>query len=284
MKQNTYKKLLSNSKTIVLLVTMILFAVGASGQKKSRSYLKFNYFKGSNGSKTLVAELKTKFDGKFVPVENAPLEIFIKTDSSDVQLSEVKTNYQGKAEFHITDSLNLKSDTSGIYYFALVFDGNDTLKAKSTELEMQDVEMNLKLDVIDSVKTITLEAYSIKGDNEKEALNELEITFYVQRLFSLLPIGKSELEDGACTLEFPTDLPGDSAGNVLIYAKIEDSDEYGNVEKKSTIDWGIPVKLLENNYDPFSGGSFMLFMFISIILILVIVFVLNKKMGKAETK
>lgn len=283
MKQKIrFNLLISKSKAIVLLVAMILFASGSYPQKKSRSYLKFNYFKGNDGNKTLVAELKTKVDGKFAPVQNVAVSFFIKTDSVDQLLSIMKTNYQGIARLSISDNLNIKSDTSDIYYYYLQFEGNDTLKSKSVELEIQYVEMDLKLDVIDSVKTITLNVYSLKRNDKKEPLNEVEISFYVQRLFSLLPIGKSELENGTCTLEFPTDLPGDSAGNVLIYAKIEDNDYYGNVEKKSTIDWGIPVTLNENNYNPFTGGSFLSFMLISVLIISLVLFVINKKMGKAK--
>ncbi len=263
-----------------LLILMTLFAFTMQAQKKSRAYLKFNYFKSNNESKMLVANIKTKVNGKFVSVENAPIKFFIKTDSTNRLLREVKTDYKGIAELSISDSLNIKSDTSGKYSYYIEFEGSDTLKAKSTDLQIQDVVMDLKLDIIDSIKTITLTAYSLKGDAEKTPLNEVEISFYVQRLFSLLPIGKKKLDDGTCTLMFPNDLPGDSAGNVLIFAKIEDNDYYGNIEKKSTVDWGIPVTLNENNYNPFTGGSFISFMIISVLIILIVLFAVNKRIKK----
>ena len=42
------------------------------------------------------------------------------------------------------------------------------------------------------------------------------------------------------TVEFPDDLPGDSIGMVTIVAMFQDHGEYGNVEMRQTIQWGIP--------------------------------------------
>ena len=45
----------------------------------------------------------------------------------------------------------------------------------------------------------------------------------------------------AATIEFPSDLPGDKEGNLVIIAKIEENATYGNVEKRETIKWGLPT-------------------------------------------
>ena len=52
-------------------------------------------------------------------------------------------------------------------------------------------------------------------------------------MFSLLPIGELTLDDaGTATMEFPSDLPGDKEGNLVIIAKIEENATFGNVEKE----------------------------------------------------
>ncbi|MCF6241912.1 MAG: hypothetical protein L3J74_11275 [Bacteroidales bacterium] len=265
----------------ILYCALILIMLGSftmQAQKKSRAYLKFNYFKGNDGSKMLVADLKTKVNRKFRPVQNAEINFYVATDTSDILLGKVKTNDKGRANFIISDKLKVKADTGGVYTYIAKFAGNDTLKAKTSDLQIQDILMDLALKEIDSIKTLTLSAFSIKNNGEKNPLNDVEITFYAKRLFSLLPLGKKQLSNGTCSLEFPTDLPGDSAGNVLIFAKIEDNDNFGNVEKKVIASWGIPVTLNKETYDPFTGGPFASFLLLSVLLTVIIVYIVNKKL------
>ena len=67
------------------------------------------------------------------------------------------------------------------------------------------------------------------------------LLIYVPRMFSLLPIGEAKLDDsGTASVEFPASLPGDKEGNITIIARFEEHPEFGNVEKKSTLEWGSP--------------------------------------------
>jgi hypothetical protein len=60
-------------------------------------------------------------------------------------------------------------------------------------------------------------------------------------MFSLLPIGEAKLDEtGSASVEFPASLPGDKQGNITIIARFEENAEFGNVEKKSTLKWGLP--------------------------------------------
>jgi hypothetical protein len=60
-------------------------------------------------------------------------------------------------------------------------------------------------------------------------------------MFSLLPIGEATLdESGSAAVEFPASLPGDKEGNITVIARFEEHAEFGNVEKKSTLKWGLP--------------------------------------------
>lgn len=70
-----------------------------------------------------------------------------------------------------------------------------------------------------------------------------EVHFYVQRMYSLLPIGKAieTDENGDAIAEFPLDLPGDKNGNIIVVAKIEDDETYGNVENQTEVKWGVLV-------------------------------------------
>lgn len=75
-------------------------------------------------------------------------------------------------------------------------------------------------------------------------IEDLELYFFVQRTFSLLPIGddfNSTDEEGIIEVEFPNDLPGDEEGNVIIVTKIIESDLYNDLTIENTKNWGIPI-------------------------------------------
>jgi len=66
------------------------------------------------------------------------------------------------------------------------------------------------------------------------------VHIYVPRLFSLLKIGEISLEeDGTGTLEFPKEIVGDTLGNLVVIAKIEEHDQFGFIEGRNTINWGV---------------------------------------------
>ena len=112
----------------------------------------------------------------------------------------------------------------------------------------------------DSMKIISAQINELINDSIGTPLEEANIQFYVQRTFSLLPIG--ELfnftdEHGEVAVEFPLDLPGDSSGNVTIIVKLEDDDVFLDTYVQETINWGIPtyLKYEENVRSLWAAGA-----------------------------
>ena len=54
-------------------------------------------------------------------------------------------------------------------------------------------------------------------------------------------VGKSSFVNGLTSIEFPTSVPGNQLGYLTLLAKIEDNEQYGNVEVSGTINWGKPL-------------------------------------------
>ncbi len=164
------------------------------------------------------------------------------------------------------------------------FEGGDTLRSKESDVEVKDVSMKMELEEIDSVKTITVSTSAeVDVETEKDISEGVEIEFFVKRMFSLLPLGKESIEGGECSIEVPGDLPGDSAGNLIIIAKIVDHDDFANVEQIAKIDWGTPVSLVTKEYNPFLGESYITFMFLAIGMVFVIVYGVSKTIKRRET-
>ena len=106
--------------------------------------------------------------------------------------------------------------------------------------------ISLKFDQKNDKKFITATASESINDSIGNPIPDLDLYFYVERSFSLLPIGdifNTTDENGEVTVEFPGDLPGDTLGNVKIIVKIQDSDDYANTEVSKVMKWGIPIEL-----------------------------------------
>jgi hypothetical protein len=60
-------------------------------------------------------------------------------------------------------------------------------------------------------------------------------------MFNPLPVGEVTLdEDGNGSVEFPADIPGDIDGNIVIISKFDDHPEFGNLEQREVLKWGVP--------------------------------------------
>jgi hypothetical protein len=55
---------------------------------------------------------------------------------------------------------------------------------------------------------------------------------------------------GSIKVDFKRDsLPGDQKGNIVLIAKVEDNDQYGNLMIEKTVPWGVVVKPGSNFFD-----------------------------------
>ena len=104
--------------------------------------------------------------------------------------------------------------------------------------------IQLRFSEEDSVKYITAQVNEYANDTIGDPISELDLYFFVQRTFSQLPIGdyfNTTNENGEVRIEFPYDLSGDSAGNVIIIASIEEDDRFVGAEVSKIASFVIPL-------------------------------------------
>lgn len=119
---------------------------------------------------------------------------------------------------------------------------------EATENAFPDVVLNMLLTEVDSIKTVSVKAYTPANGEEVPVAGET-VTVFVPRMFSNLIIGELTLDEaGTASLEFPSDLPGGKDGNLTIVAAFIDNSTYGNVEKREVIHWGIPTDYLPTSH------------------------------------
>ena len=110
--------------------------------------------------------------------------------------------------------------------------------------EMQNAIVTVSFSEENETKMIKAKALDEMG----LPIEDLELYFFVQRTFSLLPIGdnfNATDENGIIELEFPNDLPGDVNGSLIIVTKLMESDMYNDITLEHPKKWGIPVEIVD---------------------------------------
>ena len=106
--------------------------------------------------------------------------------------------------------------------------------------------IQLRFSVEDTVKYVTAQVNESLDDSLGAPIPDIDLYLYVQRTFSRLPIGdyfNTTDETGQVTVEFPNDLPGDTAGNVVIIASMEEDDNFKAAEVSKVANFGVPVDI-----------------------------------------
>ena len=227
--------------TFLLLSLLSLKATFSLSQENSKiaPYIQLQYFKDNENVSLLKTTLTYSKNRMELPLPGMKIS-FYSGPEKKTRLAEIVTDDKGVAIYNLKHESDFLTDNNGLWPFAAKFDGNDTIEPGISELLIRDADLNMTLTEIDSVKTISLTATKKESGKEVPAKDET-VTLYVPRMFSLLPIGEATLDDsGSGSIEFPSTLPGDKEGNITIIARFEDHPEFGNVEKKSTLKWGLP--------------------------------------------
>jgi hypothetical protein len=233
------KKLIYTVLSLSLLpfLTMQLYSQEAI---KIKPYITLQYFKSTDGKRILQTTLTYSKNRIELPLSDMDIAFYTGAEKK-VLLTRSTTNDKGILRFELGDDLKPETGADGMWTFSSEFTGNDTIQGGTSEVTVRDIRLEMALTEADSIKTVTLNAFISEGGKEKPVSGET-VTVYVPRMFSLLPIGELTLDDnGNASIEFPSDLPGDKEGNLVIIAKIEENATYGNVEKRKTIKWGLPT-------------------------------------------
>lgn len=225
---------------LLFLLSLVLINISIlNGQGKISPYIQIKYLKNSENKCYLQTALTYSKNRMELPLPGMKISFFSGSEKK-MALETAVTNDKGIAEIALPDEKVIQVENDGSWSFSSAFAGNDTVEAGVSEISITDVVLEMTLEEVDTIKTISLRAKTISHGVESPAGGETVIV-YVPRMFSQLPLGEVTLdESGFGSLEFPPDLPGDKEGNVTIIAKFEEHPSFGNIEKRETIKWGLP--------------------------------------------
>lgn len=241
------------NKIINLSIWAVLILAGLSARaqdaEKSPLVVTLSYFLDNNNYQYLKVNAKSKVDGKFHPADGVEIQLYLNKDSTGKGvglIGKVVTDEKGNAAANIPPALKQTWDLSPNHTFIAVTD--KTKKFDETNTELSIAKAKITIDTTDD-KSVTATFTEFK-DNKWVPVKGVDIKLGIKRLGGDLLINddQSYTTDslGHVKGEFKRmGMPGDEKGNIMLVAKVEDNDQYGNLRIERSEPWG--VKFIEDN-------------------------------------
>lgn len=229
----------------IFLASICLFPMQAfakNAAKKERVRMKMYYSKTSQGDRKIDIALTAGSGKSMHGVKEGEVVLTSLVADSTITLATITTDTIGTVSLYFAEDYVLPTNEDGITILEAIYEGNDEYRSASNDLEIMDLDLKISFEVEDSVKYLEVEASRLDAEGNIVPVEELDVIIGVQRLYSVLVLDDVETdEDGLGVMEFPNDIPGDAEGNIIIVAKVDESDDFGTVEVKSEVDWGTGV-------------------------------------------
>jgi len=255
---------------MLVLLAICADSMTVNAQKKTRTRLKMDYEKLSNDDKRISVALIQGSGKKMSGVENAELTLATYDQDEEIELTRLLTDAEGEVMLLVEAGYQFPRDKDGYAVITATYSGNDSLKSANKQIKFMDLNVDIIFDIKDSIKFVMVSAYAIDSTGIKKPIEELKFNIGVERLYSILYLEQVETDDeGHGSMEFPTDLPGDSTGYVKVIVKLDGHDDYGTIIKSAETNWGtiVDYSTMTNNRSLF-GDNAPLWMIISVAVIL----------------
>ena len=235
-------------KCILLVLGLFIYFVGDVYCQSSKNSLNLSlgYFNENNQFQYLKAVTKTKINGKFKLVAGIPVSFYITSESPGNLLGKATTNDKGQAVLFIPPSAREEWNKTPKQSFLVVSDS--TLLYEVTKSSIDLTKSKIKVDTAEDKKIVaTLLEFK---DSLWTPVKGVDMKISVKRLGGDLNVNETPTFTtdslGMVNADFKLlNLPGDTLGNLILVARVEDNDIYGNLSSEKTVPWGTMTKYLE---------------------------------------
>ncbi len=237
------------------IIILILFILGFSFSNanaqdeapKSKPIISIKYFVSTSHLPFLEVNTQTKTGRILEALKNIPVSVYFGEEALENLIGKTTTGIFGKSKVYLTPEFKTKWDSLNDFTFTAVADSLGI----SSEVAIKKAALfldTLNEDGLRSVKAILKE----KKGNDWIAVGATEMKLRIKRLTGNLSVGDDETytsdSSGFALAEFKKDgIPGNEKGNIVLVAKVEDNETYGNLEVEQQANWGKPTSL-ENHF------------------------------------
>ena len=201
--------------------------------------MSFEAFK-INEKVKLLARVRSKVDTKWQNTAGVEVSFYKNEVSPENLIGKDTSNSKGEA----LQFLQVSESDPSMTYFAVVADHPDYEDVEET-ITVNPSILTMELMEEDSTRMVKIFVGTPNDSGSVVPLAETECKLYVKRLFGYMPLGDPEStdEEGYVTFEFPSDIKGDTAGNLTLVARVMEHELIGNVETSQDVSWGIPTEV-----------------------------------------
>ncbi len=235
-------------KILIILFSLLGFIVGtvlAQDTEEAPVNLNLKYYMPENNIPFIKVITNKKVGRQFEAVKGIAVNVYFGEVAESKLMGKIITAANGEGRVAFPSSF--KSSWDSLDVFTIVAESVPAAKEESLSAEMTIKKAILVLDTAndDGTRTVSAQLKEKRGD-EWVAIPEIEMKLKIKRSLGNLNLGNEEIftadEEGTASSEFVKDsMPGDEKGNLVIMARVEDNDDYGNLTVEKTVPWGKPV-------------------------------------------
>ena len=230
---------------LLVLLFMCTASVGVSAQDSADApepVIRLRYFQNNNSVQYLLVESALKTGKKSQPLPRQAVKLFLDSNKAESMIIKTNTDENGKAKVIIPPALQDQWNGSPKHSFIGVLEALGEREEIETSLEITKAKMIMDTSTTDGIHSITVQVLYFENNDWVPAM-DVEMKVGVKRSGSILSAGEETYmtdSTGSIVAEFKRDsLPGDQQGNVVLAAKVEDNDIFGNlVVEKMNVPWG----------------------------------------------
>jgi len=239
--------------SILLLAAFFAGAVNVLAQDSTKKELVVNvgYYMTNNKMVYLIVNTKTKIDKKFQQVKNSIINLYLDSAAENNLIAKVTTDETGKAKAILPPGLKTAWESSADHKFLAVAEASKDFDQTEGEATVTKTKLSIDTASDGETRSIIVSVSALKG-SEWVPAKDVEMKVGISRMGGILSAGDDPTyttdSSGSVTVEFKKDsLPGDEKGNILLAAKVEENDMYGNLLLEKTVPWGVAFKP-DNNF------------------------------------
>ena len=243
------------------LFILFFFLLGAAISKAhaqdsavAEPILSVRYFLPENKVPYIEINTKKKIGRKFEPVSGITVNVFFNEPEENNLLGKIITGKTGLGKVAFPASFKANWDSLNEFKFVAVSEASKSMESLSTDITVKKAILVIDTIVEEGVKTMTAQLKEKNGD-EWVPVKDIEMKLGLKRLLSSLSVGEAETytsdSSGTASAEFLRDsIPGDKKGNIVLVARVEDNDVYGNLVEEKLVPWGNAISIRKSFLAP----------------------------------
>jgi hypothetical protein len=247
------KRLKTNKKLIVFL-SMLLPAMAFSQDSVEKTpTLNLKYFSSEQNVPYVLVESRLKVGRKFEPVKGVSVKFYLDSATSSMMMTDkAVTDESGEAIAALPPALKNAWEASDKHKFIAEASGNKDFDGMEADVEINKARLTLDTSSADGTKTVSVTVTQLEK-GKWIPVKGVDLKIGIQRMESVLKIGDDDTyttdSAGEVKADFKRDsLPGDSKGNLVLVANVEDNDQFGNLTVAKTVPWGVAMNPV-NTFD-----------------------------------